>query len=293
MCHTACQRNRFSNNVYETIFHAFNPQSTQLIWNIFLFLLFFYYWPQFTSLGLKEQKIQWSIKQKRTQTYSGYIFLIVSLIFGHIIIFIVHFVNDFQLSYPYSHHHRIRDTCQAALSSPHFQKLLVYKFLFNKHHNDRRKQIGKYTDPNNQWKEKRNKRKTHRGEENLFINKLNFTLRGKIIANKYSEKVLKFFRYYLRFFCFCHLHQCVLPKSIDGKIFFSNSQRKTFFLYVSGFQLRENEVIIIWRRVLTVKCQIMEIFLLFILDENVRPNCYKLISVSVVKEKNVYRTWVE
>ena len=106
----------------------------------------------------------------------------------------------------------------------------------------------------------RNKRETHRAEENLFINKLNFTLRGKIIANKYSEKVLKREKFFVIIFAFLfspsssieslEYIECTMGKFLNsilcGKL----------FLFVSA---SENEVIIIWRRVVTTNWEIMVI----------------------------------
>lgn len=103
-------------------------------------------------------------------------------------------------------------------------------------------------------------RETHRAKRNLLINKLNFTLRGEIIANKYSVKVLrrgKTFLLWLSFFCFCHLHQFVSNAWWENAP--SSDLRLLLLILRRKLSSSENEVIIIWKRVSNVNMEIMEI----------------------------------
>lgn len=98
---------RVSGQIHFHTFPPTNPQSTQLIRNIprlpsiCLYMLIEFYIVKEKGKNPMEHKAQ-----QHSLLYFSDCFAFSSL-FGHIIIFIVHFANDFLLSYPYSHHHRI------------------------------------------------------------------------------------------------------------------------------------------------------------------------------------------
>lgn len=124
---------------------------------------------------VKERKIRSSIKHTNSSYFSfSWLFLPFPAISSFLLFILLTISSCLTLIHIIIAH--IHAAFSSSLSSPPPQ--LWYKFLFNKHHNDRREKIGKYIcrsfDPSNQCGgEKRTKRMASR---NLWINKLNFTL---------------------------------------------------------------------------------------------------------------------
>jgi hypothetical protein len=78
---------------------------------------------QFTSLRNP-------MERKAQHTNSCYVcFFRLFFFFGRIIIFIVHFANDFLLSYPYSHHHPRRKKRRRKIPPPHLRSCRCINFF--------------------------------------------------------------------------------------------------------------------------------------------------------------------